>query len=188
MPDKGALEPQKGQSQISNNAGEEGMGQSAPEQASKAGPWTDRCADLSENSSQSEVPTRTCGRRRRDPTAFGGDPSVTAGFTITVEGAGATSCLEGERVLVALERGQGMGRLRGLPRKLPVGCRRGGCGVCSARVLQGEYWCEPMSHAHISEIDEADGRVLSCCVHPLTDLLLRLEAASVVKVKRPNGH
>jgi ferredoxin len=112
---------------------------------------------------------------------------MTASFTITVEGAGTTSCLEGERVLVALERGQGMGRLRGLPRKLPVGCRRGGCGVCRARVLQGEYWREPMSRAHISEIDEAEGIILACSVYPLSDLLLRLEPASVVKAKRPNG-
>ncbi|VTZ23332.1 Ferredoxin [Methylocella tundrae] len=108
-------------------------------------------------------------------------------FIITVEGAGSTSCLASERVLVALEKGQGSGRLRGLPCKLPVGCRRGGCGVCRARVLEGEYRSEPMSRAHISEVDEADRLILSCSVYPLSNLLLRLETQTVIKEKRPNG-
>ena len=52
---------------------------------------------------------------------------------------GRRTAYEGERVLVALERAQGFGQLKNLPRRLPVGCRRGGCGVCRVRVLSGEY-------------------------------------------------
>jgi ferredoxin len=96
-------------------------------------------------------------------------------FTITVEECGTATCTEGERVLVALERAQGFGRLPKLPRKLPVGCRRGGCGVCRVRVLDGEYRCEPMSRAHVSEADQAAGLVLSCSIYPLSDLSLRFE-------------
>jgi ferredoxin len=94
---------------------------------------------------------------------------------ITVEDAGEAMCSEIERVLVALERAQGFGRLKGLAHKLPVGCRRGGCGVCRARVLAGEYRRDSMSRAHISEADAAAGLVLSCAIYPLTDLALRLE-------------
>jgi ferredoxin len=100
---------------------------------------------------------------------------VTVIFTIKVEGAGEAVCYEGERVLVALERAQGFGRLKGLFRKLPVGCRRGGCGVCRARVISGEYRHDPMSRAHVSEADEAAGLVLSCAIYPLSDLSLRFD-------------
>lgn len=96
-------------------------------------------------------------------------------FTITVEGAGTATCYASERVLVALERAQGFGRLKGLPRKLPVGCRRGGCGVCRVRVLSGDYQVSPMSRAHVTEADEAAGIVLACSIYPLSDLSLRFE-------------
>ncbi len=96
-------------------------------------------------------------------------------FTITVEGVGNAVCYAGERVLVALERAQGFGRLQNLPRKLPVGCRRGGCGICRARMGTGAFRHDAMSRAHVSEADEAAGLVLSCAIYPLTDLALRLE-------------
>ena len=60
-------------------------------------------------------------------------------FQITLEGHGVASAYEGERALVALERAQGFGQLKNMPRRLPVGCRRGGCGICRVRVLSGEY-------------------------------------------------
>jgi ferredoxin len=51
-----------------------------------------------------------------------------------------------------------------------IGCRRGGCGVCKVRVLEGSYRATPMSRAHVSEDDQAEGLVLACCVYPETDL------------------
>lgn len=96
-------------------------------------------------------------------------------LTITVEGAGVASGYSDERVLVSLERAQGFGQLRGLPRKLPVGCRRGGCGICRVRVLDGDYRCDRMSRGHISERDLAEGVVLACAIYPEGDLSLRLE-------------
>lgn len=115
------------------------------------------------------------------------DTGPVAVFTVTVAGAGAGAgagssddagaacCAADERVLVALERAQGFGRLRGLSRKLPVGCRRGGCGICRARVLAGTFRRVPMSRAHVSEQDEAAGLVLCCAIYPLSDLTVRLE-------------
>lgn len=103
--------------------------------------------------------------------------------TITVEGHGAASATTEERVLVALERAQGFGHLAGLPCKLPVGCRRGGCGICRARVVDGDYRLSPMSREHVSAEDQAAGIVLSCAIYALSDLTLKLETARVGKAK-----
>jgi len=104
-------------------------------------------------------------------------------FQVTLEGHGVANAYEGERVLVALERAQGFGQLRNMPRRLPVGCRRGGCGICRVRVLSGEYDSGPMSRACVSAEDEAAGVVLACCIYPRSDLSLRLETPVVVKAK-----
>jgi ferredoxin len=100
---------------------------------------------------------------------------VSERYTITVEGSGSADCGAGERVLVALERAQGFGRLKNMPCRLPVGCRRGGCGICRARVIEGDYRRDVMSRAHVTSDDEADGVVLACAIYPLGDLTLRLE-------------
>lgn len=118
-------------------------------------------------------------------------PSLVAGdlaasvrrVSITVEGHGVVTASTAERVLVALERAQGFGLLKGLPRKLPVGCRRGGCGICRARVLDGDYRVTPMSRAHVSAAEEAEGVVLSCAIYARSDLTLRLEPPSLGKDK-----
>lgn len=108
-------------------------------------------------------------------------------FPIHVEGAGAAQGFGHERVLVSLERAQGFGALKNLPRKLPVGCRRGGCGICRVRVVEGDYRADLMSRAHISLEDQSEGLVLSCCIYPLSELSLRLEPVVAVKnrVLRP---
>jgi len=102
-------------------------------------------------------------------------------FTIVLEGHGCAAAGANDRVLVALERAQNFGRLQNLPRRLPVGCRRGGCGRCRVRVTQGAYRASPMSRAHISTQDEAAGVVLACCIYPQSDLSLRLETPLAVK-------
>jgi ferredoxin len=104
-------------------------------------------------------------------------------FTITIPGAGSAQCGEDERVLVALERAQGFGQLRNLPCRLPAGCRRGGCGVCRARVLEGKYRTAPMSRAHVSEEDEENGLILACSVYPLSDLSLVLEGKPGTRIR-----
>ena len=110
-------------------------------------------------------------------------PTQPRRVTITVDGCGAASATTGERVLVALERAQGFGLLKGLPRKLPVGCRRGGCGICRARVLAGDFRVTPMSRAHVSEADEAEGVVLACAIYAESDLTLRLETPALGKTR-----
>jgi ferredoxin len=104
-------------------------------------------------------------------------------FQVTLEGHGQANVYDGERVLVGLERAQGFGQLKNMPRRLPVGCRRGGCGICRVRVLAGQYRSDAMSRSHVSAEDEAAGVVLACCIYPLSDLSLRLETPVVVKAK-----
>jgi ferredoxin len=108
---------------------------------------------------------------------------VSERFLIILEDHGVASGYSHERVLVALERAQGFGKLKNMPVRLPVGCRRGGCGVCRVRVTRGDYRSAPMSRAHVSAEDEASGLVLSCCIYPLSELSLRLETPAAVKTK-----
>lgn len=101
--------------------------------------------------------------------------------TITLEGHGEAIASTEERVLVALERAQAFGKLTGLTRRLPVGCRRGGCGVCRARVIAGDYRRTATSRAHVSQTEEEEGVVLACAIYPLGDLTLRLEPKRLEK-------
>jgi ferredoxin len=101
-----------------------------------------------------------------------------ARFQLTLEGHGSAGGYAHERVLVALERAQGFGQLKDMPRRLPVGCRRGGCGICRVRVTKGAYRRDVMSRAHVSAADEAVGIVLACCIYPQSDLSLRLETVA----------
>jgi len=103
------------------------------------------------------------------------------GYPIVLEGHGTAFGHADERVLVSLERAQGLGRLQHMLCRLPVGCRRGGCGICRVRVTAGSYRAVPMSRAHVSVQDEAAGQVLACCIYPLSELSLRLEARPQAK-------
>jgi len=77
---------------------------------------------------------------------------------------GRFDCAPGERVLLAMEA---QGR-----HLIPVGCRRGGCGICKVRVRGGEYDTLVMSRAQVSEEEQADGFALSCRLIPKSDLTL----------------
>jgi ferredoxin len=103
-------------------------------------------------------------------------PAAARRVTVTIEGHGSASVSTEERLLVALERARGLGQITGLPRKLPVGCRRGGCGVCRAQVIAGDYRRAPMSREHVSPSEEAEGVVLTCAIYAQSDLMLRLDA------------
>jgi ferredoxin len=59
-------------------------------------------------------------------------------------------------------------------RGIPVGCRNGGCGVCKVEVESGSYQSRVMSREHVSEADEAAGRVLACRVRPTSPIRLRV--------------
>ena len=53
------------------------------------------------------------------------------------------------------------------------GCCGGGCGVCKARIVSGDFFAfKPMSAAHISEEDKKNGLALLCCVQPRSDIFI----------------
>lgn len=84
------------------------------------------------------------------------------------------SCATSESLLRGMLR---LGR-----RGIPVGCVNGGCGVCKVRITQGAIQpLGPVSRAHISCDEEAQGYTLACRVAPIT--AVRLQIAG--KFERP---
>jgi 2Fe-2S type ferredoxin len=62
----------------------------------------------------------------------------------------------------ALERGH----------ELPFGCRMGSCGMCCARLLEGEV--DQSGQFFLSEEQQRDGYVLLCQARPQSDVVVRL--------------
>jgi ferredoxin len=88
-------------------------------------------------------------------------------YTVTIEDDGSSyRCSDS---LTLLEGMESLGK-----KGIPVGCRGGGCGVCKVHVLSGSYTKRVMSREHVSEEDEAQGRVLACRVRPTSEVLLRV--------------
>ncbi len=46
--------------------------------------------------------------------------------------------------------------------------------MCKVAVVSGAYRKRVMSRAHISEEDEANCRVLACCIYPESDIALQV--------------
>lgn len=98
--------------------------------------------------------------------------------TVTIADTGESyRCLDERSVLKGMEA---LGR-----KGIPVGCRSGGCGVCKVQVEDGSYTRRVMSRAHVSEEDEAAGRVLSCCIKPTSDLRVSVLGPMKKTVCRP---
>jgi len=85
-------------------------------------------------------------------------------FQIRVADSAPFACSADSDLLSALQR-------TGL-RAIPVGCRRGGCGVCRVRILNGEVVRKKMSRAKVSVADEKQNYALACCIFPRSDLTI----------------
>lgn len=95
-------------------------------------------------------------------------------FTVRLQGSDTPfACRPGETALEAMERVSGLGRAVIGAKRVPVGCRRGGCGVCRVQVLAGPYRLLPQSRTHVSHAEEGDGYALACRLVPDGDLELR---------------
>ena len=82
-------------------------------------------------------------------------------------------CAIGESLLKGMLR---LGR-----KGIPVGCVNGGCGVCKIRVLNGSTeLLGPVSRAHVTAEEEAQGYTLACRVGPTTELKLEV-AGKMIK-------
>ncbi len=79
---------------------------------------------------------------------------------------------------------RGMARLG--KRGIPVGCASGGCGVCKVRVVEGDVRkLGPVSRAHVTEQEEAQGYTLACRVAPASNVLIEVNSPLRKPLCRP---
>jgi ferredoxin len=101
------------------------------------------------------------------------EPLAVTVHSIRLKGlARSFPCAADERLLVAMERARFRDFGTDWDAAIPVGCRRGGCGVCRVHIVEGSYTTTPMSAAHVSPEEQAKGYALACCIFPHSDLLV----------------
>ncbi|MDR2332727.1 2Fe-2S iron-sulfur cluster binding domain-containing protein [Diaphorobacter ruginosibacter] len=77
------------------------------------------------------------------------------------------------------------GMLRLGRKGIPVGCVNGGCGVCKVRIVEGAVRAlGPVSRAHVSCDEEAQGYTLACRVAPTATVRLEVSA----RLSKPFSH
>lgn len=101
-------------------------------------------------------------------------------YQIHIEDSGESfACPPTQTVLLAMAT---LGK-----RCIPVGCRQGGCGLCKVQIVAGDYRKRVMSRAQVSVADEAEHRVLACCIWPQSDLRLRVLGNKPSATTRPTS-
>ena len=96
-----------------------------------------------------------------------GEQPITKHTVHVVQTEESYACCENQSLL------QGMLKLG---RKcIPVGCVNGGCGVCKVRVVKGQVnKLGPVSRAHVSAQEDAQGYTLACRVAPTDEVWLEV--------------
>ncbi len=85
-------------------------------------------------------------------------------FQISIQPSGRTFTVNpGEAMLAAAIR-QGIG--------LPYGCKDGACGSCKCKKIEGTVVHGPHQSKALSDEEEANGLVLTCCGVPQSDVVL----------------
>ena len=82
-------------------------------------------------------------------------------FNITLQPSGRCFSTEPDEALLPAAIRHGVG--------LPYGCRDGACGSCKSRLLEGRVAHGPHQAKALSDAEEADGFILTCCARPLCD-------------------
>ncbi len=87
---------------------------------------------------------------------------------ITVEGTDiVVDTYPGETVLLAMRR---------TGKALRSGCRRGGCAICKAEVIEGTYeYNAPIADKVLTEEEKASNVCLTCRAVPTSDMVLSLK-------------
>jgi len=88
----------------------------------------------------------------------------TQGFQITVQPSGRSFSSNPAETMLAAGIRQGIA--------LPYGCRDGACGTCKCKKLEGTVVHGPHQSKALSDAEEADGWVLTCCGVAHSDVLL----------------
>jgi CDP-4-dehydro-6-deoxyglucose reductase len=85
-------------------------------------------------------------------------------LTITLTPAGRSFTVERDEPILAAAIRAGIG--------LPYGCRDGACGSCKSRLLEGRVIHGVHQHKALSDAEEAQGLILTCCSTPQTDCVI----------------
>ena len=85
-------------------------------------------------------------------------------FQITVQPSGRSFQADGTETLLAAGIRQGIG--------LPYGCKDGACGSCKCRKLSGTVVHGAHQSKALSDEEEAQGLILTCCATAQSDLVL----------------
>jgi CDP-4-dehydro-6-deoxyglucose reductase len=98
--------------------------------------------------------------------------------TITVLPTGTEiPCWEGETVLAALVRSGFL---------MKFGCRRGGCGVCTVRLVEGSMRDErPVAESALPLTDRSGGVWLACRAAPVGDVTVELRTDDKLRLVSP---
>ena len=92
-------------------------------------------------------------------------PAATASnFQVNIEPSNRSFQVEGGETVLAAGIRQGI--------NLPYGCKDGACGSCKCKKLSGVVTHGPHQSKALSEAEEAQGFVLTCCAVANTDLVL----------------
>jgi CDP-4-dehydro-6-deoxyglucose reductase, E3 len=85
-------------------------------------------------------------------------------FTVTVQPSGRSFTVNPDQAILAAGIAQGIG--------LPYGCKDGACGSCKCKLVSGSVTHGPHQSKALSDIEEANGFVLTCCGIPHSDVVL----------------
>ena len=85
-------------------------------------------------------------------------------FQITVQPSGRSFSTPASDVILAAAIRAGVG--------MPYGCKDGACGSCKCKKISGSVTHGPHQAKALSDAEEAQGWVLTCCATPLSDVVL----------------
>ncbi len=85
-------------------------------------------------------------------------------LTVTLQPAGRSFVVERDEPILAAAIRSGIG--------LPYGCRDGACGSCKSRLLEGRVIHGVHQQKALSDAEEAQGLILTCCAAPQTDCVV----------------
>jgi CDP-4-dehydro-6-deoxyglucose reductase len=85
-------------------------------------------------------------------------------FTVTVQPAGRSFDVVRDETMLSAAIRQGVG--------LPYGCKDGACGSCKSRLLEGRVIHGAHQGKALSDAEEAQGLILTCCATPQTDCVV----------------
>ncbi len=85
-------------------------------------------------------------------------------LTITLKPADRSFSVARDEAILAAAIRNGIG--------LPYGCRDGACGSCKSRLLEGRVIHGAHQQKALSDAEEAQGLILTCCATPQTDCVV----------------